>query len=91
MTIWLTIIPKLSILILLLELYLQIDGFEGYFVEYFPLINYVSDFSSLPDIVSNFFQKFGGVENYEAYIGVTVYNYYLRYPGKPLSLIQLVT
>ena len=66
-TTWLTVIPKLSILILLLELYLQIDGFEGSHLEYNPLMDYLFDFSALPQIVSDFFQVWGGVENYEAY------------------------
>jgi hypothetical protein len=66
-TTWLTIMPKLSILILLLELYLQIDGFEGYFFSFNPFQDYIRDISSLPQIVSDFFQVWGGVENYEAY------------------------
>ena len=66
-TTWLTIIPKLSILILLLELYLQIDGFEGYIFSFNPFQDYIRDISSLPQIVSDFFQVWGGVENYEAY------------------------
>jgi hypothetical protein len=66
-TTWLTIMPKLSILILLLELYIQIDCFEGFFYAYHPFKDHVTDFSSLPEIVSDFFQVWGGVENYEAY------------------------
>ncbi len=67
-TMWLTIIPKVSILILLLELYIQIDWFENDSYAFFPIINeYILDFSALPEIVSDFFQIFGGVDNYEAY------------------------
>ena len=67
-TVWLTVVPKLSILILLLELYLNIDGFEGYIFPFNPFLDFIFDFSALPQIVSDFFQIFGGVENYEAYI-----------------------
>lgn len=66
-TMWLTIIPKLSILILLLELYLQIDFFEGSFITNNPFLSYITDISFLPEIVWDFFQVFGGVEKYEAY------------------------
>lgn len=66
-TTWLTIMPKLSILILLLELYLQLDSFEGYFFSFNPYQEYIRDISSLPQIVEDFFQVWGGVENYEAY------------------------
>lgn len=66
-TMWLTIIPKLSILILLLELYLQIDFFESFFIANNPFINYVTDISFLPEFISDFYQSFGGVEKYEAY------------------------
>ena len=31
-TVWLSVLPKLSILILLLEIYLQIDSLENYFI-----------------------------------------------------------
>jgi hypothetical protein len=40
-----------------------------WFYAFFPIINdYILDFSALPEIVSDFFQIFGGVANYEAYI-----------------------
>jgi hypothetical protein len=65
-TIWLTIMPKLSILILLLELYLQIDGFEGNIIPYLPFIEYLNDYSELPKILSEYFNYYGGELKYEA-------------------------
>lgn len=64
-TVWLTVLPKLSILILLLELYLQIVGFENFFTaipyEYFVNFNHLSE---LPYIVSQFLDQVGGYNNY---------------------------
>jgi hypothetical protein len=48
--------PKLSILILLLELFLQIDTFEGYLFFFNPYQDYITNISSLPQIVSDFFE-----------------------------------
>jgi hypothetical protein len=77
----LTVIPKLSILILLFELYLQIDSFEGFFYAYYPF-NYYMDATIMElnntvwPIVWNFFELFGGLENYE-YLSLTYPNIYM--------------
>jgi hypothetical protein len=60
--------PKLSILILLLELYLQIDGLEGNIITYIPFLEYLNDQSDALSIVSDFFNQFGGIKGYEALI-----------------------
>lgn len=66
-TMFLTIMPKISILILLLELYIQIDSFESSIFMYHPSVNLIYDFSALPRIVSFFYDIFGGKEQYIAY------------------------
>jgi len=72
-TAWLTIVPKLSILILLLELYLQIDNFEGFLSVYLPYTAYFKGLAMHLDyeaskITWDFFDVWGGIENYEAYV-----------------------
>ena len=59
--------PKLSILILLLELYLQIDNFESYFFTYIPLLDYLSDINYLPQTLLDFYEYNGGVKNFKTY------------------------
>jgi NADH:ubiquinone oxidoreductase subunit 2 (subunit N) len=64
-TIWLTIMPKLSILILLLELYLQIDNIENYFVIFNPLIESTFNEPILWEAITSFVNNWGGLEFYE--------------------------
>ncbi len=64
-TIWLTIMPKLSILILLLELYLQIDNFEGYFIIFNPLMDFIFNTSLFFKNITDYFYQWGGATLYE--------------------------
>src|ERR1700750_2902412 len=59
--------PKLSILILLLELYLQIDGLEANIMPYIPYIEYINDYSELPNLLKEYFELFGGEKEYEEF------------------------
>lgn len=63
-TVWLTVIPKLSIFILLLELYVHID--LEFIYTSTPLFDYVINNNShlVPGIVNNFYNLFGGIEKY---------------------------
>lgn len=63
-TVWLTVIPKLSILILLLELYLQLDPKFSIL----PSIDFLCDYSSVKGIIAEYLERWGGRENYEAFV-----------------------
>jgi hypothetical protein len=49
--------PKLSILILLLELYLQIDILENYLIIFNPLLDMICDVSFLLESITDYVQE----------------------------------
>ena len=63
-TIWLTIMPKLSILILLLELYLQIDTLENNNFFFNLFMDLYLNISILLDFFLDFFKFIGGADWY---------------------------
>ena len=80
--------PKLSILILLLELYLQIDNFEGYFLTYIPLLEYLSNINYLPETLLDYYEYLGGIQNLKTY--ELTYPVYIPFMPMGLTFEQLL-
>ncbi len=64
-TVWLSVLPKLSILILLLEIYLQIDNIENSLIIFNPLLDSLIDTSFVLEGILDYVKEWGGLFLYE--------------------------
>ena len=76
-TTWLTILPKLSILILLLELYLQIDNFESYIFIFNPFIDIIYSIPLFYEHATDYFEHFGGTAEVYKNPGIAAVSEYI--------------